>query len=97
MTVDELLQMVATRTTDKSGYIANFVFRTDAAIGHVEARLDKSPGPSPNLWKIVWVVPWRSDRGQEQRDSSTDLKSLLARFGLVDLRESSAKSLDEAR
>jgi len=97
MTVDEVLQMVATRTTDQSGYIANFVFRTNAAVGHVEARLDKSAGPSPNLWKIGWIVHWRSDRGQEQRDSSTDLKSLLARFGPVDLRESSAQSLDEVR
>jgi hypothetical protein len=96
MTVDEVLQTVAARTTDHSGHIASFVFRQYGAVGHIEARLDKSGGASPNLWKIVWTVHWRSDRGQEQRDSSTDLKTILARFGRVDLRDSSAESLDDA-
>jgi hypothetical protein len=95
MTVDEVVQMAASRTTDPSGYLASFVFRQSGTTGHIEARLDKSDGISPNLWKVMWTAHWRSDRGQEQRDTSADLKSLLDRFGAVDLHPSSAKSLDD--
>ncbi len=95
MTVNDVIQMVTTRTTDPSGHIASFVFHTVEATGFVQSQLDKSGGPSPNLWKIVWTVHWRSGRGQEQRDSSPDLKSLLTRFGRIDLEETSCESLDD--
>jgi len=95
MTLNEVIQMVVARTTDQEGHIATFVFHSPGYVGHVDARLDKSAGLSMNLWKIIWTVHWRSDRGQEQRDSSTDVRSLLSRFGHVELRQTSAEMLDD--
>jgi len=95
MTVDDVIQMAATRTTDQSGHIGCFVFRTKEATGHIRAQLDKGGGPTPNFWKIGWTVHWRSSQGQEQRDSSSDLKSLLIRFGRLDLEETAAESFDD--
>jgi hypothetical protein len=95
MTIAEVEQVIASKTTDASGHIANFTFRKSGTIAHLEARLDKSGGKSPALWRIVWNLHWRSDRGQEQRDSSPDLKALLKQFGPVDLNATSARALDE--
>jgi hypothetical protein len=95
MTVDQVLRNIGLMTTDSHGQIGRFSFRQGQAVGLVEARLDKSGGPSPSLWRIIWDVQWRSAQGQEQRESSPDLRAVLARFPQVDLQSSSALSLDE--
>jgi len=97
MTVDEAIAMTTQLTTDRSGHLASFVFRSGQTVGYVEARLDKSGGKSPALWRVLWTVHTRSAAGQEYRDSSTDPASLLSRFGAIDLKKTTAKSLDEVK
>jgi hypothetical protein len=94
MKVEDAVRMIMDRTTDRSGHIASFSFRDSKAIGFVEARLEKGVG-SPKNWKIVWHVHWRDESGQERRESSDDLSSIMSRFGPVDLEASNAKSLAE--
>jgi len=95
MTIDEVEQSITSTTTDPTGHIASFMFTKGDVVAYLEARLDKSGGKSPALWRIVWIVHWRSDRGQEHRDSSQDLHTLLAHFGPLDLQSTPVESLDE--
>ncbi len=95
MTIDEVEQSIASKTTDAHGHIGNFTFKKGGVIAFLEARLDKSAGKSPALWRIVWNLHWRSDRGQEHRDSSPDLHTLLASFGPVDIVATPVESLEQ--
>jgi hypothetical protein len=95
MTIEEVEQSIASKTTDSKGHIGSFAFRKGDVVAYLEAQLDKSGGKSPALWRIVWNVHWRSGRGQEHRDSSPDLRTLLAQFGHIDLQSTPAISLDE--
>jgi hypothetical protein len=95
MTVEEVEQSIASRTTDQSGHVGSFTFKKSGTVAYLEARLDKSAGKSPALWRIVWDLHSRSDRGQEHRDTSPNLASLLARFGPVDIQSTPAESLEE--
>jgi hypothetical protein len=94
MTIEEVQSFVSNRTIDGQGRIANLMFFKGDVIAHLEARLPKNflkmPDPS-----FEWTLHWRSAKGMEQRVTSTDLKSLLARFGPVDLQLTCAESLDE--
>ena len=95
MTIDEVEQAITSKTTDNHGHIGNFTFRKGGVVAFLEARLDKSAGKSPALWRILWHLHWRSDRGQEHRDSSPDLHTLLASFGPVDIKATRADSLEQ--
>src|SRR5262245_43414033 len=95
MTIDEVEQSIANKTTDAQGHIGSFAFTKDGVVAYLEARLDKSGGKSTALWRVVWSVHWRSNRGQEHRDTSADLRTLLAHFGPIDLQSTPAESLDE--
>jgi hypothetical protein len=95
MTIDEVEQSITSKTTDPKGHIGSFAFKKGDVVAYVEAELDKSAGKSPALWRIVWNVHWRSGRGQEHRDTSPDLRTLLAHFGPVDLQSTPATSLEE--
>lgn len=95
MTVEDALRFIGNATTDDIGHIASFVFNKAGTLGHLQARLDKSDGDSPALWKVVWTVHWRSSQGQEQRESSTDPRRLLARFGHVNLETTPSHSLED--
>ncbi|MCX7700935.1 MAG: hypothetical protein N2039_08665 [Gemmataceae bacterium] len=94
MTIDEALQSLTNLTVDGQGRLAQFTFTKDRAVGHLQARLPKNFLALPNP-TIEWVLHWRDDRGMEQRLISTDVHSLLKRFGPVDLLLTPAHSLDE--
>lgn len=97
MTIDQVLQMVGTMTTDASGQIGRFSFHHANGVGQVEAVLDKSAGASAHMWRIMWSAHWRTDQGQEQRESSPDLRGLLSRFPNVNLETSQAQTLDDLK
>ena len=94
VTLEEVQEVIATRTVDTQGRIANLMFTTGEIVGHIEARLPKNFLRMANP-SLEWTLHWRSSRGMEQRVTASDLKALLARFGSVDLQWTSAESLDE--